>query len=362
MRERRREERRHLRRGHEITGAAELRRAGRVVPEAGRVQHEVHVAGRTKSSRPRPRSPLERLPRRARCARRPPDREGGARTRRDGRPRRCATADVVLDWRRSLTASGVPRAGQGRADHGRCQAGGRRDLPKASRDGREPDAALPRLRGRGAAPAGRAQSHARRFGRADPGGSARAQNAAVAGRADGAALRPPRCARQQRVVVLSDSPVGEITAGVWDDLMGTNLRAPMFLSQAAAPALRKSQGAIVNIVDIHAERPLKNYVVYSVAKAGLAALTRSLARELAPEVRVNAVAPGPILWPDDDVVRRSVAAADHLAHAAASARASRTTSPRPCTSCSPKQRTSPARRSASTAGGTSPSEASWPAF
>jgi pteridine reductase len=95
------------------------------------------------------------------------------------------------------------------------------------------------------------------------------------------------------------SPVGDITAAVWDDLMGTNLRAPMFLSQAAAPALRRSQGAIVNIVDIHAERPLKNYVVYSVAKAGLAALTRSLARELAPEVRVNAVAPGPILWPED---------------------------------------------------------------
>lgn len=106
------------------------------------------------------------------------------------------------------------------------------------------------------------------------------------------------------------SPVGEITTAVWDDLMGTNLRAPMFLSQAAAPALRKSQGAIVNIVDIHAERPLKNYVVYSVAKAGLAALTRSLARELAPEVRVNAVAPGPILWPEnasfDEVSRQRI--------------------------------------------------------
>jgi pteridine reductase len=105
------------------------------------------------------------------------------------------------------------------------------------------------------------------------------------------------------------SPVGEITTAVWDDLMGTNLRAPMFLSQAAAPA-RKSQGAIVNIVDIHAERPLKNYVVYSVAKAGLAALTRSLARELAPEVRVNAVAPGPILWPEnasfDEVSRQRI--------------------------------------------------------
>jgi pteridine reductase len=95
------------------------------------------------------------------------------------------------------------------------------------------------------------------------------------------------------------SPVGEITSAVWEDLMGTNLRAPLFLAQAAAPALRRAQGAVVNIADIHAERPLKNYVVYSVAKAGLVALTRSLARELAPDVRVNAVAPGPILWPDD---------------------------------------------------------------
>jgi pteridine reductase len=95
------------------------------------------------------------------------------------------------------------------------------------------------------------------------------------------------------------TPVGEITVAQWEDLIGTNLRAPMFLSQSAAPALKKSQGAIVNITDIHADRPLKNYVVYSVAKAGLVGLTRSLARELAPEVRVNAVAPGPILWPDD---------------------------------------------------------------
>ena len=95
------------------------------------------------------------------------------------------------------------------------------------------------------------------------------------------------------------TPVGDITAANWEDLIGTNLRAPLFLAQAAAPALRKAQGAIVNITDIHAERPLKSYVVYSIAKAGLVAMTRSLARELAPDVRVNAVAPGPILWPDD---------------------------------------------------------------
>jgi len=93
--------------------------------------------------------------------------------------------------------------------------------------------------------------------------------------------------------------VGDITAEAWDDLIGTNLRAPLFLAQAAAPALKKTQGSIVNITDIHAERPLKNFVVYSIAKAGLVGMTRSLARELAPEVRVNAVAPGPILWPDD---------------------------------------------------------------
>ncbi|MGH8719560.1 MAG: pteridine reductase [Burkholderiales bacterium] len=93
--------------------------------------------------------------------------------------------------------------------------------------------------------------------------------------------------------------VGEITEKAWDDLIGTNLKAPMFLSQAAAPQLRKNHGCIVNIVDIHAERPMKNYVVYSAAKGGLASLTRSLARELGPEVRVNGVAPGAIIWPED---------------------------------------------------------------
>jgi pteridine reductase len=95
------------------------------------------------------------------------------------------------------------------------------------------------------------------------------------------------------------TPLGAIAPADWDDLTGTNLRAPLLLSQAAAPHLKAARGAIVNLVDIHAERPLRDYAVYSIAKAGLAALTRSLALELAPEVRVNGVAPGAILWPED---------------------------------------------------------------
>ena len=96
------------------------------------------------------------------------------------------------------------------------------------------------------------------------------------------------------------TPVGSIGEEDWIDLMGSNLKAPLFLSQAAAPELKKRRGCIINITDIHAERPMKNYVVYSIAKAGLVGLTKSMARELAPEVRVNAVAPGPIMWPEDD--------------------------------------------------------------
>lgn len=95
------------------------------------------------------------------------------------------------------------------------------------------------------------------------------------------------------------TPVGEINEAAWNDLVGANLKAPLFLSQAAAPHLKARGGCIVNIVDIHAERPLKNHVVYSIAKAGLAALTRSLAIELGPEIRVNGVAPGTIVWPED---------------------------------------------------------------
>lgn len=102
------------------------------------------------------------------------------------------------------------------------------------------------------------------------------------------------------------TPVGEITEKAWDDLVGTNLRAPLFLSQAAAKDLRKTHGCVVNIIDIHAEFPMKNHVVYTTAKGGLLTLTRSLARELGPEVRVNGVAPGTILWPDDDTWKDEV--------------------------------------------------------
>lgn len=93
------------------------------------------------------------------------------------------------------------------------------------------------------------------------------------------------------------TPVGAITEAQWDDLLGTNLKAPLFLSQAAAPALRAARGLIVNIADIHGQRPLRSHTTYSIAKAGLVMLTRSLARELAPDVRVNAIAPGPVMWP-----------------------------------------------------------------
>jgi pteridine reductase len=95
------------------------------------------------------------------------------------------------------------------------------------------------------------------------------------------------------------TPPGKITEEHWDDLVGSNLKAPLFLSQAALSELRETHGVIINIVDIHAQRPLRNHVVYGAAKAGLAMLTRSLAKDLAPEVRVNGVSPGAILWPED---------------------------------------------------------------
>jgi pteridine reductase len=109
--------------------------------------------------------------------------------------------------------------------------------------------------------------------------------------------------------------IGEITPAAFDDLFGTNLRAPLFLSQAAAPELRKARGLIINIVDIHALRPLRHYTTYCAAKAALHMLTRSLAKELGPEVRVNGISPGPVLWPEggagdpavrDKVIQRTI--------------------------------------------------------
>ncbi len=107
------------------------------------------------------------------------------------------------------------------------------------------------------------------------------------------------------------TPVGTITPAQFDDLVGTNLRAPLFLSQAAAAALRESRGLILNMVDIHGRRPLKAHPVYSAAKAGLVMLTKSLARELGPEIRVNGIAPGPVLWPErplDEALKAEIVA------------------------------------------------------
>ena len=97
------------------------------------------------------------------------------------------------------------------------------------------------------------------------------------------------------------TPVGEITEAHWDDLMGSNLKAPIFLSQAATPFLQGSQGCIINIVDIHGYRPMKEHPVYCAAKAGLAMLTQSLAKDLGPDIRVNGVAPGAIMWPASEL-------------------------------------------------------------
>lgn len=105
------------------------------------------------------------------------------------------------------------------------------------------------------------------------------------------------------------TPIGQTSEKEWDDLIGTNLKAPFFLSQAAASSLIEHEGCIVNIADIYGDRPLKNHTLYSTAKAGLIMLTKSLARELGPKVRVNAIAPGVILWPEkllDDMAKHRI--------------------------------------------------------
>jgi len=109
------------------------------------------------------------------------------------------------------------------------------------------------------------------------------------------------------------TPLAEIDEKQWHDLLGTNLKAPLFLAQAAADELRRRHGCIVNIADIHAERPMHGHLLYSVAKAGLVALTKGMAQEMAPQVRVNAVAPGVIVWPEgeawmDEEQRRKIVA------------------------------------------------------
>ena len=100
------------------------------------------------------------------------------------------------------------------------------------------------------------------------------------------------------------TPLESTTEEHWDDLLGTNLKAPLFLSKISLPYLKKNNGVIINIVDVHAQRPLKNHSVYGSAKAGLAMLTRSLAKDLGPDVRVNGVSPGAILWPESGISER----------------------------------------------------------
>lgn len=96
------------------------------------------------------------------------------------------------------------------------------------------------------------------------------------------------------------TPFGQASYDDWDDLIGSNLKAPYFLAQALAPQLTAAAGCIINIADIYAEKPLRNHSVYSIAKAGNLMLTKSLAQELAPRVRVNGIAPGAILWPEQE--------------------------------------------------------------
>ena len=97
------------------------------------------------------------------------------------------------------------------------------------------------------------------------------------------------------------SIIGNVSPAIWDDLINANLRAPFFLSQALAPELAKNKGCIINMVDIHAERPLKEHSVYNLSKAGMAMLTKTLARELGPDVRVNGISPGAVLWPETEL-------------------------------------------------------------
>lgn len=101
------------------------------------------------------------------------------------------------------------------------------------------------------------------------------------------------------------TPIQLINEEYWDDLIGSNLKAPIFLVKEAAPHIKEQQGSIINIVDIYAERPLENHPIYCAAKSGLQNLTKSLARDLAPDIRVNAIAPGAILWPENTMSEKA---------------------------------------------------------
>lgn len=97
------------------------------------------------------------------------------------------------------------------------------------------------------------------------------------------------------------TPVGSITMDDWDNLVNSNMKAPLFLAQAAVPYLKQTQGNIINMIDVHGERPMREHPVYCAAKAGLSMITKSLAKDLGPDIRVNGVAPGAILWPENHI-------------------------------------------------------------
>lgn len=111
------------------------------------------------------------------------------------------------------------------------------------------------------------------------------------------------------------TPIGQATEAQWDDLIGSNMKAPFFLSQAAAPYLKKHQGCIVSIVDIHAQRPMQQHSIYNMAKAGLEMMVKTLAYELGPDIRVNGVSPGAIMWPSqemDDISKQRIVSRTYL--------------------------------------------------
>jgi len=118
--------------------------------------------------------------------------------------------------------------------------------------------------------------------------------------------RAIKCFGQLDVLVNNASrffptPMGDVTLTQWENLVNTNLRAPFFLTQALQQELKRSHGCVINITDVYGHRPLNNHPVYSMTKAGLIMLTKSLSKEMGPEVRVNAVSPGAIIWPDNDL-------------------------------------------------------------